>query len=309
MASADRAMALRSELEASLLRLSIGGTAAMAAVGVLLGLVSSSMAILFDGLFAAVDALITWLMLIVARLVAQESNQKFQYGYWNLEPLVVALKAGVMMTLVVFGFLGGVQSVRAGGHIPELGPAIGYSVLIVCLCAGTWFWMWRQNQRLESALIALDMKAWAMSGLMTVALLLAFVAAVAMRGTRLEHWVPYIDPAIVALLSLAILPLPWHDAKTAFRDIFGMVPEELDARVHQVMDAFVARHGFVGYQSYVTATGRAKFIEISVLAQPGTAPRTIEHFDQLRAEIGDNIGDAGPDRWLTIVFTADTDQL
>ncbi len=309
MASVDRALALRSELEASLLKLSIAATVLIAGLGVLFGLVSGSLAIIFDGLFSAVDAAITWLMLVVARLVAKESNQKFQYGYWHLEPLVVALKAGVLMTLVAFGFLGAVQGLMAGGYTPELGPAIVYSVIVVAICGGTWFWLWRHNDRIGSALVTIDMKAWAASGIITAALLLAFLAAYAMRGTHFEHLIPYVDPAVLALLSLLILPVPWKDARSAFQDIFGIVPADVDAHVHAVMDAFVARHGFAGYESYVTRTGRAKFIEISVLASHGMPARTIEHFDSLRQEIGVAIGEAGPDRWLTIVFTADPAQL
>jgi predicted Co/Zn/Cd cation transporter (cation efflux family) len=102
-----------------------------------------------------------------------------------------------------------------------------------------------------------------------------------------------------------ILPVPWKDAREAFHDIFQIVPADLDAQVHEVMDAFVARHGFAGYESYVTRTGRARFIEISVLARPDMPAKTIAHFDALRAEIGEAIGEAGPDRWLTIVFTED----
>lgn len=309
MASVDRALALRSELEASLLKLSIAATVVIAGLGVVFGLVSGSLAIIFDGLFSVVDAAITWLMLLVARLVARESNQKFQYGYWHLEPLVVALKAAVLMTLVVFGFLGAVRALMAGGYVPELGPAIAYSVLVVVICAGTWFWLWQCNDRIGSALVAIDMKAWAASGVITAALLVAFLAALAMQGTRYEHLIPYVDPAVLALLSLLILPVPWTDARAAFRDIFGIVPADVDARVHAVMDAFVARHGFAGYESYVTRTGRARFIEISVLAWPGMPARTVEHYDGLRQEIGAAIGDAGPDRWLTIMFTADPGQL
>ncbi len=309
MGAIERATALKSELEAALLRLSIGATLLIAALGVLFGLVSGSLAILFDGLFSVVDAGITWLMLVVARLVAQESNAKFQYGYWHLEPLVVALKAGVLMTLVAFGFLGALQSLQVGGHTPQLGPAIGYAALVVLICAGTWFWMWRWNKRVGSALVEVDMKAWAMSGVMTAALLLAFLLARAMQGTPLESWVPYVDPAILAILSLAVLPVPWKDAKIAFRDIFQIVPAALDGRVQEVMDSFIERHGFESYESYVTSTGRANFIEISVLAKPGMPPQTIEHFDELRAEIGEAIGGGGPDRWLTIVFTADPAEL
>jgi predicted Co/Zn/Cd cation transporter (cation efflux family) len=309
MGAVERALALRSELEASLLRLSVAATVLIAALGILFGLVSGSLAIIFDGLFSVVDAVITTLMLVVARLVAKESNQRFQYGYWHLEPLVVALKAAVLMTLVVFGFLGAVQSLMAGGHAPELGPAILYSVLVVVICAGTWFWLWRHNERIGSALVAIDLKAWAASGIITAALLLAFLAALAMKGTPFDYLIPYVDPAVLALLSLAILPVPWKDARAAFQDIFQIVPPEVDAHVHAVMDGFIARHGFAGYESYVTRTGRAKFIEISVLAPSDMPAKTIAHFDALRQEIGDEIGEAGPDRWLTIIFTEDPRQL
>lgn len=309
MGAIERASALKSDLEASLLQLSIWATLLIAALGVVFGVASGSLAILFDGLFSLVDAGITWLMLVVARLVAQETNHKFQYGYWHLEPLVVALKASVLMTLVVFGFLGALQSIQAGGHTPDLGPAIGYAILVVMICVGTWFWMWRHNARIGSGLVAMDMKAWAMSGVITAALLVAFLVALAMEGTRFEPWMTYVDPAILAILSLAILPVPWKDARLAFREIFGMVPEVLDAHVHAVMDAFVETHGFDRYESYVTATGRARFIEISVLAKPGMPARTIEYFDLLRAEIGNAIGDRGPDRWLTVVFTTDPTEL
>lgn len=309
MTASQRALALRSELEASLLRLSVAATFLIAGLGVLFGLISGSLAIIFDGLFSLVDAGITWLMLLVARLVAREGNARFQYGYWHLEPLVIALKAAVLVTLVLFGFLGAVQGLMAGGYTPALDAAIGYAAVVVIICAGVWFWMWRQNARLESMLVSIDMKTWAVSGLITGALLVAFVAAALMQGTALERFVPLIDPAVLAILSLLILPVPFADARIAFRDIFGIVPAELDAHVHAVMDAFVAAHGFTGYESYVTRTGRAKFIEISVLAPPDMPARPIAHYDRLRAEIGEAIGEDGPDRWLTIMFTTDPAQL
>ncbi|MCG2840329.1 cation diffusion facilitator family transporter [Sandaracinobacter sp. RS1-74] len=309
MGAIERATALKSELEASLLRLSIAATFLVSGLGVLFGLISGSLAILFDGMFSVVDAGATWLMLVVARLVARESNSKFQYGYWHLEPLVMALNSGVLMMLLLFGFLGAIQSLQTGGRTPELGPAVGYALLSAIISLGTWLWLSRQNERLNSALVRLDMKSWAMSGLMDAALLLTFVAALVMQYRGLERWLPYLDPAILVLISLLIFPMPWQDAKIAFRDIFQIVPPELDRHVQQVMQSFVERHGFQSYESYVTRTGRARFIEISVLAWPDMPPRSLEHFDDLRAEIGDAIGGGGPDRWLTIVFTADPTEL
>jgi len=51
--------------------------------------------------------------------------------------------------------------------------------------------------------------------------------------------------------------------------------------------------------------GRSTQIELYFIVPPGMPPRTIEALDALRDEIGDGIGDESPNRWLTIVFTAD----
>jgi predicted Co/Zn/Cd cation transporter (cation efflux family) len=117
------------------------------------------------------------------------------------------------------------------------------------------------------------------------------------------------DPGVLALLTLLLLPVPLKEAGIAFRDIFGITPTELDSHVRRVMADFVAAHRFSGFESYVTRAGRAAFIEISVLVPPDMPAMPVAHFDALRAEIGEAIGEEGPDRWLTIVFTTDPAQV
>jgi predicted Co/Zn/Cd cation transporter (cation efflux family) len=167
-----------------------------------------------------------------------------------------------------------------------------------------WWWMGRQAERIDSGLVRLDVKAWLMSALITTALLVAFGAALAMKGTDAEAFIRYVDPAVLAIIALFLLPLPFREAREAFGEILMISPSDMDAHIRSVMTDFVARHGFSDYRSYLAKAGRARFIEISVLVPPDlTLP--VSAIDALRAEIGDAIGGAGQDRWLTIVFTAD----
>jgi predicted Co/Zn/Cd cation transporter (cation efflux family) len=53
---------------------------------------------------------------------------------------------------------------------------------------------------------------------------------------------------------------------------------------------------------------RGQFIEISVLV-PSDLRVSVGEIDALRAQIRAEIGGAGPDRWLTILFTPDPAQL
>lgn len=308
MAAIERVMQLRSELEARLLNRSVAATLLIAGLGVLFGVLASSPAILFDGFFSLLDALITWLTLVVARLVASQGDRRFQYGFWHLEPLVILLKASVLMFLAAFALLSSVGSLLKGGYEPAFGVALVYALVVAVICFSIWWWMRRHAERIDSGLVRLDVKSWLMSALITTALLLAFALALALKGTAAEGLVRYVDPAILALLSLLLLPLPFREAREALAEILVMSPPEVDAQVREVMNAFIARHGFPAYASYVSKAGRARFIEISVLV-PGELARSVTEFDEMRAEIGKAIGGEGPDRWLTVMFTSNRAQL
>jgi predicted Co/Zn/Cd cation transporter (cation efflux family) len=300
----ERVMRLRSELEARLLRLSVAATLVIAGLGVLLGLWARSPAILFDGLFALIDAAITWLTLKVARLVATQGDRRFQYGFWHLEPLVIALKASTLIVLVVYAFLSAVNSLLKGGYEPEFGIALSYAALVSLISFGLWWWLRGQANRIDSGLVRLDVKAWLLSALMSSALLLAFAAALAIQGTAAEGLMRFIDPLALALIALVLVPMPFREAWESFSEILQISPADIDAHLCSVMADFVQRHGFLDYRSYLAKAGRARFIEIAVLV-PDDLQLPVTEIDALRNEIGAAIGGAGPDRWLTITFTAD----
>ncbi len=136
LASLARAYRLRSAFEVRLLRASIFATLAIACVGILLGLLADSVAIIFDGLFSLIDAAITMLMLAVARLVSSEGSRRFQYGFWHLEPLVLGFKASVLLLLIGYAFVNAVQQLLSGGNEPQLGIAVVYAALVTVLCGG-----------------------------------------------------------------------------------------------------------------------------------------------------------------------------
>ena len=102
--------------------------------------------------------------------------------------------------------------------------------------------------------------------------------------------------------------MPLREARESLGEILMISPPDVSDSVRAVMADFVARHGFLDYRSYISKAGRARFIEVSVL-MPSELRMSIAEFDALRIEIGDAIGGKGPDRWLTIAFTADPGQL
>ena len=292
--------------EQRMLRHSIGVTVVVSLFGVVFGLLSGSMSILFDGVFAAIDAAMSGLALFVSRLVSGDNtNRRFQFGYWHIEPMVLAFNGGMLMLLCFYAFLNAVDSFLGGGRQLDFDWAILYAVIVCIVCFGMFAYEFNANRRIRSDFIRLDAQSWLMSAAVTSALLVAFGIASTARGTAWAYLTPYADPVVLALLTLALVFVPIRTVRRASQEILLITPPELDVHVRSVMDRVIAEHGFKTYTSYVAKVGRAQFIEIHIAVPTAMRLDNVATVDAIRREIAEAIGEEGPQRWLTIDFTAD----
>ena len=298
-------MTTHSEREQRILKRSIAITVVFASSGILLGLLSGSQSIVFDGLFSVIDTLVLMLALTAARLVQREGDRRFQYGYWHIEPIVLAFNGSVLMFLCLYAFINAVGSFLAGGRELELDWALGYAAAACVVTFSMYFYERRENRRVRSELLRLDTQSWLMSALIATALLVAFALAWAIKGTHFAPLAPYVDPTILALLTLYLITVPIKTVRRALNEILLITPPRLDQVVRMVMDAVVERHGFRKYTSYVAKVGRAYFIEIYVVTPPDFQVGGIATLDAIRQEISTAISDQRSYQWLIVEFTAD----
>ena len=292
--------------EQRLLKLSIAVTIGVASFGVVFGLLSGSMSIVFDGGFAASDAAMSGLALFVSRLVSRVADdRRFQFGYWHIEPMVLAFNGGTLMLLCFYAFLNAVDSFLGGGRQLDFDWAIAYAIVVCIVCFGMYFYERHLNRHIDSDFVRLDTQSWLMSAAITSALLVAFTVAWLLQGTPYQHLTPYADPVVLAVLTLVLVFVPIRTVRKALTEILLITPPELDQHVRRVMDEIVARRGFKHYTSYVAKVGRAQFIEIHIVVPPYSPLSSIAMADAIRREIATAIGGEGPHRWLTIDFTAD----
>ena len=298
--------------EQRILRHSIAATVGIAVLGIVFGVLSGSFSIIFDGVYALIDASMSVLALLVSRLIvgyAQGAHpmpmRRFSLGFWHLEPMVLALNGIMLTTVAIYAFANAVGLLLGGGRELDFDWAIGYAVATLLVCVGMYVYELRANRGLRSDFVALDGRAWAMSGGITASLLVAFILGAAIEGTRYAHLAPYVDPAVLALVCLVIAPLPLGTIRQALSEILLLAPAELVEKVEKVARATVARHGFLGHHAYVAKIGRSRQMEIHFILAPGHAIGEVRALDAIRDEVGVAIGGESADRWLTITFTGD----
>lgn len=291
--------------EQRLLQLSIGVTIGVGVFGLVAGLLSNSQAIVFDGVYSLVDVLLTVAALAVSRLVPTQGSRRFQYGYWHLEPMVETFGGATLAIACAYAGIDGIEGLLRGGHATAFGLGMVAGGVIAVVGLGMAAYMRRQARRHASALLALDARAWLVSGSLSLALVVGFGIALWLRGTPHAYLVPYVDPAVLLAIAAVTLPVPLLGTVRAVREILQVAPGDLDRRVRAVMDQVIVEHGFLDYSSYVAKTGRVRFIEIHVLVPTDLQFGPITRADDIRRDIAARLGAQGQEAWLTIDFTAD----
>lgn len=292
-------------LEQQVFKHSILVTTLVAVIGIAFGMLSGAMSIIFDGVFSAIDASMSILSLVVVRLLTRDGSRRFQHGFWHIEPLVLTLNGCVLVLLCFYAFINAVTSLLDGGRELAFDWAIVYSVIVCATCYGMYFYERQANRRVGSELIMLDIQSWLMSGTITLALLLAFITGFVLNHTSYSHLTPYVDPAILAVLTLCLLPMPVMTVVRAIREVLLITPQDLDSRVGAVMEDFSRRYQFEDYSYYAMYIGRGLFVEIHIVLSEHMRTASADELDDLREEISDAIGEEGNHRWFTVSFTRD----
>ena len=300
--------------EQSVLRLSIAVTLALAGLGILFGLLSGSYAIVFDGVYALIDAVMTILALLVSNLIEASTRDggsksrliaQFTMGFWHLEPMVLGLNGVLLIGAAIYALINAIGSLLTGGRELAFDQAIIYAVLITLAAIGMAIFDIKANRTIKSNFVALDAKAWMMSAALTADLLVAFIFGYMIQGTSLKWMSPYIDPAALAIVCLIVIPIPIGTVRQALADALLVTPPDLMQHVEAIARQIVQRYQFLSYRAYVARVGRGRQIELYFIVPAGLPPKRLEEWDKIRDEIGDAIGNDTPDRWLSIVFTTD----
>ena len=193
----------------------------------------------------------------------------------------------------------------SGGHAVSYGFGLIWAGVMCVSGMAMAVYMGGLARGQSSILLAVDARGWLMSGLLSLALLVAYGIALGLEGSAYSHWVPYVDPAVLLCMSLALLPIPLKTLFATIRDVLEVAPKDLDHRVHSVLDALKKERGFLRYTSHVAQVGRVQFVEIHILVPSDFRVETVGMVDDIRREIAARLGASWPQIWLTVDLTAD----
>ena len=293
-------LAARRSIEQRLLKQSVALMSLVAVSGTIMGVITGSSAVLLDGIFSFIDVIIKIMMLMTAKLVARETSKRFQFGYWQFEPLVLVVEGFFILLIVLYALISGIGDLLNGGRHVDFGNAIFFTIADTAY----YFYVHRINKSLQSNLIKFDNVSWSVDAWLEAAILISFIAAILLEDTSYSYWAVYIDPIVLIVLALQMTPSVIKIIVPSTKQILGWAPSSLHDEVQEIMDRFMEKYSFKDYVTSVQAYGNSRIIEIDILVPKKFPYQTIAELDRIRNEIDEEIGGNPTEKWVTISFTA-----
>jgi len=285
--------------------LSIVGALGMAALGIGFAILTSSDAVLLDGLFSLIGFAIGLVSLQVATLIRRPDDESYHFGYAAYEPMLNLSKGLLMAFVSVFALVSAVQVVVDGGHPIEVGWAVVYAGAAAIGCFAIAVSQRRLARRTGSPLLEVDYKNWFIDGLLSVAVGIAFVITLFLRDSRHADLLPYADPMVVIVLVVLSLPIPLKIIRDNWHQLLGRAPDEtLQRRAREAVLKSFGGGKACDPRIRMQQIGRFTYLQIYVLCLDDTAT-DVERMDACRRSVHDALAGEFDNLALDVVFTRD----
>lgn len=300
-------MVVASRME-RLLRWSLYGAVGFAVVAVVWGLVAGSRMILFDGLFSFVSVILSGLSLLAYRAVQRGPDADYPYGREVLGSLALVVKGVAIAVLCAAALASAALDLRSGGREVELGAGVAYA-LVATLGSGAMVLVLRRGSRRSrrpSGLVEAEAAEWSLDTLLSVAVLLGFLGAVALDRTGRGDLAAYVDPVMVALLSAAFLVLPVRLIREGLRGTVAAAPDDsIREAVDQAVHAVAAEAGASDASASIATFGERIDATVTLRFDPDTTPMTLSQLDEVRDALDARLATLPHPLLVTVAFTAD----
>jgi predicted Co/Zn/Cd cation transporter (cation efflux family) len=291
--------------ERKALKISIAGALFMALLGFGFSILTDSEAVFLDGVFSLVNMTMGLITLKVAQIIFEKSTKRFHYGKAQVEPLLNTAKGLLFIGVIVMAGYAALQSILTGGRPMVFSWAILYSFIAAVGCFGIGYYVESQNKENPTPILAVEAKSWLIDGALSSVVLLAFVSGYFLSKTAYAEFTVYIDPGLVIIMSLFVLPVPYKILKDNLLDLLLGAPDvNLQRGVRQIANGIIKEAPVEDFDFRFVKTGRFILCDILVLISK-KEKYSISDFDPIRKKLMSEIVKKYPEVDLVIEITTD----
>ena len=289
------------QIEERALKTSMLGAFILALWGLLMAALSQSGAVMLDGMYNLISAIMTFFSIGITRLIFGRETREYPLGYFAFESLFVFIKGAAILVLVLMALYGNIMLLISGGHEPALGLMTLYVGLAVIGCFAVYSALRRSLKKTDSDLLRAEAKAWLLNGAVTGAIGIAFVIVIFLQDTAWGWATRYADQVLVIGMSLLFIKEPLILIRNGLKELLLAAPQETFSqpfidRILPMQEELGARH----ISLEILKTGRRLWI--TVFMDPAENTVQVDGFMALKARLQSLARDIHPNAQVELIL-------
>jgi cation diffusion facilitator family transporter len=271
-------------------------------------LLTQSSAILFDGVYSLIAFFMALLTLKVANLVQLPDDDRFHFGYTAIEPTLNLFKSLIIIATCLYAVMSSVNSVLSGGNVAQYDLAMIYGVIATAGCFAIAAYMKHSSKSLRSDLVGVDARTWFVDGMLSASILLGFAIAYALQSFGYSAYAPYVDPVLLIILGIAMLPIPGRIMLDSLNEVINKAPPEaftsvIEKKLKQSLDGVP----YVHVEVRISKMGRDLYLLVHIIVDESFGLTTISELDTIRKASETTMREWNPSIFMDILFICDPD--
>lgn len=263
------------KLEKESLVLSAAAAFAFALLGLIVGVWSNSVVILFDSAYSLLSLMLALLSLYALKQANKPADQDYPFGRITIEPVAVLVK-GLVIGIVCVGSIAiSVITILQGGQTVELDIALFFAVINSLGCAILWLLLHRAHKKSTLPLLEAEVKQWQMDTWLSLSVLIGFCFVYFLQLTPWSKFIRFADPLMVIVIASYFMKIPVRMVRNALREIMFASPNHIGS--HQLLGALndkdfrIAKVGSNLILQITTSRHSAEELIISAVSRYSTA--------------------------------------
>lgn len=241
----------------------------MGVAGIYFATLTNSSAIMVDGAFNLINAIVSLLALRITYLIGKGPSKQFPLGWAALEPMFVLLKASLILGIIIMTSISSIYTMylyAIGEHVEPItmGFVSYYIGLMVVICIGLYFLFkhFFNKSYQQSQILNAEASNAIINAIITSCAGVALILISLLEGTFLSFLTPIADSIVVLLLNLILVRDPWLLWKNGFEELVGKsAASDLRQNIQKNIGA-VLKHDDFGM--IMTKLGRTAYIVINI---------------------------------------------
>jgi cation diffusion facilitator family transporter len=294
-------------MEKFALKISAGGTLFFVVVGFVFAVMSHSEALLLDVVYSLTLLVLSIITLKVAHLVERPGNATFHFGYAHFEPLLNVLKSIILIFLCIFALMGAVEALIHGGREFEIEMALIYALISTPGCFAVALYLRSVASRSGSSLVRVEAAGWMVDALISAVVLATFGLSFMLKESTFAEYLPYVDPGLVVLLVIIIIPVPAKILKENMKEVLLFAPDkQLLDEIQQQIEQAVKHHDCNEVSVRVAKMGREIYLNVALRFRDDYPIANVSHLDKIREDIDSRMKNYNQNIVMDIGFIGDS---